>query len=188
MHTFGEGELAWDAGNCELCYQCRDVCPLDAIAFEEDKLVWDGDVCWRCGRCERVCQSGAVEMPGDTERFMRGLAEAAQAVLSTFEREKVIFVNFLTEIQPECDCMPAADVPVMQDLGILVSDNVVAIEQASIDMLLKSSPLPASLAQDRKIPVGEDILQKLHNRPYNLQIEEAVKLGLGSREYELVTF
>ncbi|MDA8077859.1 MAG: DUF362 domain-containing protein [Nitrospiraceae bacterium] len=187
MHTIGEGELVWDADRCELCYQCRDICPLDAITFEEEKLVWNGDICWRCGRCERVCQSESLTLPGDIERFMRSLSEAARAVVGTFEPRKILYINFLTEIQPECDCMPNADVPVIQDLGILASDDVVAVEQASMDMLLAASPLPASLAHDKGIKEGDDILSGLHGRPYRIQVEEAERLGLGSRWYEIVS-
>ncbi len=187
MHTFGAGEIIWDAEKCELCFQCKDICPLDAITFKDDALVWEGDICWRCGRCERVCQSESLSLPGDDERFMSSLAEAAAAVLSTFGPKKVIFINFLTEIQPECDCMPMADVPVMQDRGILVSDDVVAIEQASIDLLKTSAPLPGSLAEDKRISGGEDVLDRLHNKPYMIQVEESERLGLGSRKYTLVT-
>ncbi len=61
-----------------------------------------------------------------------------------------------------------------------------AVEQASIDMLLKENPLPSSLAEDEKIKGGDDILLNLHKKPYLLQIEEAERLGLGSRKYELV--
>ena len=186
MHTIGEGELIWDADKCELCYQCRDICPMDSIEFRDEELVWEGDNCWRCGRCERVCQSESLTLPGDDERFMKSLAEAAGAVMGTFGPKKVIFVNFLTEIQPECDCMPAADVPVMQDAGILISDDVVSIEQASMDMLLKSVPLPGSLAEEKKVGKGEDVLMKLHDKPYLLQVEEAARLGLGDRKYELI--
>ncbi|GAB4410195.1 MAG: DUF362 domain-containing protein [Thermodesulfovibrionales bacterium] len=188
MHTIGEGELIWDSEKCELCYQCAEVCPLDAIVFEEgNELVWDGDTCWRCGRCVRVCQAEALALPGDDERFMRSLAEAAKAVLSTFEPQKVIYINFLTEIQPECDCMPAADVPVIQDKGILVSDDVVAIEQASIDMLLKSEPLPESAVIKETLGPDGDILFNLSKKPYLIQIDEAERLGLGSRTYELIS-
>jgi uncharacterized Fe-S center protein len=186
MHTIGEGDLVWDPEKCELCYQCRDICPLDAIDFHDDEFVWDGNICWRCGRCERVCQSESLEMPQDNDRFMRSLAEAAKAVMGTFEPRKVIFVNFLSEIQPECDCMPSADVPVIQDTGILISDDIVAIEQASIDLLRSSSPLPGSLAEDKNVTTGEDVLARLHERPYILQVEEAERLGLGTRQYETV--
>ncbi len=125
-------------------------------------------------------------MPGDDRRFMSSLAEAAGAVLSTFGEKKVVYVNFLTEIQPECDCMPAAEVPVMQDAGILISDDLVSIEQAGIDILLKSDPLPGSLASDREAASGEDILMKIHHKPYILQVEETERLGLGTRNYELI--
>lgn len=186
MHTFGGGELTWDQDKCELCLQCKDVCPLDAIMFKDDELVWDRDICWRCGRCERVCQNECLTLPGDDERFMRSLAEAAKAVIGTFEQKKIIYINFLTEIQPECDCMPAADVPVIQDLGILVSDDVVAVEQASVDLLRRAASLPASLAYDRKIMQGEDVLANLHNRPYQIQIDEAERIGCGVKDYELI--
>jgi uncharacterized Fe-S center protein len=186
MHTYGEGELVWNEEKCELCYQCSDICPLDALVFKDDELVWDGDTCWRCGRCERVCQSESLALPGDDERFMRSLAEAAKAVTGTFEQKKLIFINFLTEIQPECDCMPAADVPIIQDIGILISDDIVSIEQASIDMLRDAAPLPSSYARDKKVQEGDDILLKIHKKPYIIQIEEAERLGLGSRSYEII--
>lgn len=185
MHTIGEGELVWDADKCELCLQCKDVCPLDAITFKDDEIVWNRDICWRCGRCERVCQNESLSLPGDDQRFMRSLAEAAKAVTGTFEPRKIIYINFLTEIQPECDCMPCADVPVIQDLGIMISEDIVAVEQASIDMLLKAGPLEQSLADDRKLQKGDDIFMKLHDKPYMGQIEEAERLGLGSKQYEL---
>jgi uncharacterized Fe-S center protein len=186
MHTIGEGEMTWDSEKCELCFQCQDVCPLDAITFKDDEIVWNRDVCWRCGRCERVCQNESLILPGDDERFMRSLAEAAKAVMSTFEAGKMLFINFLTEIQPECDCMPAADVPVIQDLGILMSDDIVAVERASMDMLLNALPLSRSMAEDRDIKNGEDILMMIHDKPYRLQVEEAERLGMGSAEYEIV--
>ena len=177
----------WDSSKCIFCYQCVEVCPLGCIEFAEGQMKYDSATCWRCGRCTRVCQSDALSLPVDDVQFMKSLAESAQAVLSTFKPQKVLYVNFLTEVQPECDCMPAAEVPVIQDLGILISDDLVAIEQASIDLLLKAKPLPSSLAEDMNIQAGEDIFSKLHRKQYHIQIEEAVRLGLGNKEYELLT-
>jgi len=186
MHTIGEGNLIWNKESCELCYQCEEICPLEVIKFENELFTYKDEECWRCGRCSRVCPSGSLTLPGDDERFMRSLAEAAKAVLGTFKEGKVIYINFLTEIQPECDCMPVADVPVMQDQGILISEDIVSIEQASIDMLLKAPPLPQSASDEKEIVKGDDILFKLANKPYWIQIEESERLGLGSRKYELV--
>ena len=82
--------------------------------------------------------------------------------------------------------MPVADVPVVQDQGIMISDDVVAIEQASLDMIKAAPPLPQSAADDLKLKPGDDILAKLNPRPMQMQIEEAERLGLGTRRYELV--
>lgn len=189
IHSIGHGALAWDALKCELCMQCEEVCPLECIEFKEGGKVfqYDDKRCWRCGRCARVCPEGALLHEGQAEgSFMRALSEAAAAVLGTFKPKKVIYVNFLTEIQPECDCMPGADVPVVQDQGILVSDDLVAVEQASMDMLAKALPLPQSAASDMGLEAGDNVLMALNQREYKAQIEEALRLGLGSAEYELL--
>ena len=125
-------------------------------------------------------------MEGDDERFMRSLAEAAKAVLGTFEAGKVIYINFLTEIQPECDCMPTADVPIIQDRGILVSDDIVSVEQASIDLLHQSGPLPGSAMDGREMDPGRDVIFNLHKKDYIIQLVEAERLGLGTRNYDLI--
>lgn len=184
MHTIGEGDLIWNKQKCTLCHQCQEVCPLEAITFSEDVFSCNQDICWRCGRCTRVCPSNALTIPSDDNRFMQALAEAAKAVLSTFKPQKVLYINFLTEIQPECDCMPSADVPVIQDQGIMISDDIVAIEQATIDMLLKSKPLPQSAAQENET---DDVLFSLWHKPYKIQVEAAEELGLGNSKYNLIT-
>ncbi len=189
MHSIGEGRLFWDEDKCQLCYQCEDICPLECISFgkEGKKFEYADERCWRCGRCTRVCPGQAiVHEEADAGQFMRGLAEAAQAVMGTFGPGKVIFINFLTDIQPECDCMPGADVPVVQDKGILVSDDLVAVEQASIDMLQGCPPLPESAASDAGLKQGGDILFELHKKDYRAQITHAEKLGLGSSRYQLI--
>jgi uncharacterized Fe-S center protein len=186
MHAAGEGKLIWDAEKCELCLQCEDICPLECIEFTEDGRIfkYEDERCWRCGRCTRVCPEGSLTMPGgDDEMFMKALSEAAKAVLSTFKPKKTLYINFLTEIQPECDCMPGADVPVIQEQGILASEDIVAVEQASIDLLRKALPLPQSAASEEK---DADILFGLSKRPYIIQVEEAERLGLGSSRYKLI--
>jgi uncharacterized Fe-S center protein len=189
MHSIGEGKLHWDPEKCELCYQCEEICPLECIEFTKDgkEFHYSDERCWRCGRCTRVCPEGAVLHEGaDDEVFQKSLAEAAGAVLSTFKPGKVLYANFLTEIQPECDCMPGADVPVIQDQGILVSEDLVAVEQASMEMLKVASPLTQSMASDREMKPGEDVFLGLNKKPYWIQVEEAERLGLGRSEYELV--
>jgi uncharacterized Fe-S center protein len=186
MHCHGEMGLQWNPELCTFCEQCRNICPLHAIDFRDGAFVADQNSCWHCGRCSRVCQEGALTLPQDDVTFQKSLAESAAAVLSTFQPGKVVYVNFLYEIQPECDCMPVADVPVIQDQGIMASDDIVAIEQASLDMLRTAFPLPQSAADDAGIRPGDDVMARLNPRPMQIQIDEAERLGLGTRTYELV--
>ncbi len=186
MHCHGEMGLQWNPEVCTFCEQCKNICPLHAIDFEKGAFFVDQNSCWHCGRCSRVCQEGALTLPQDDVTFQKSLAEAAAAVLSTFRKGKVVYVNFLYEIQPECDCMPVADVPVIQDQGIMISDDIVAIEQASLDMLKSSPPLPQSAADEAGIKSGEDVMFKLNPRPMQIQIDEAERLGLGTKKYELI--
>ncbi len=186
MHCHGEMGLQWNAENCTFCEQCKNICPLHAIDFKEGAFVVDENNCWHCGRCSRVCQEGALTLPQDDVTFQQSLAESAAAVLSTFKTGKVVYVNFLFQIQPECDCMPVADVPVIQDQGIMISDDIVAIEQASLDMLKVAPPLPQSANEEAGIKPGDDVMFKLNPRPMQIQIDEAERLGLGTKKYELV--
>ena len=186
MHCHGEMGLQWNAEKCTFCEQCKNICPLHAIDFKDGTFVVDENNCWHCGRCSRVCQEGALTLPQDDVTFQKSLAEAAAAVLSTFKKGKVIYINFLFQIQPECDCMPIADVPVIQDQGIMISDDIVAIEQASLDMLKAAPPLPQSASEEAGIKPGDDVMFKLNPRPMQIQIDEAERLGLGAKMYELV--
>jgi uncharacterized Fe-S center protein len=107
-------------------------------------------------------------------------------VLSTFRKGKVVYVNFLLQVQPECDCMPVADVPVIQDQGMMISDDLVAIEQASLDMLRAAPALPQSAADEAGIKSGDDVMFTINPRPMQIQVDEAERLGLGTKTYELV--
>jgi uncharacterized Fe-S center protein len=63
----------------------------------------------------------------------------------------------------------------------------VAIEQAAIDMLRAAPSLPQSAADEAGINPGDDIMYKLNPRPMQIQIDEAERLGLGTKQYELVS-
>ena len=182
----GESSVIRDPELCTMCLQCMHVCPTEAISQEGDGLVVDDEKCWRCGRCERVCPEGAIllEKRGEDE-FQMALAEGAQAVLSTFGPGKVLYFNFALEVQPECDCMPMADTPVVQDQGILAAGDIVAVEQATLDLINGAAALPNSLAEDRGVKAGQRVLAESLGVDGQLHVDAAAQIGLGSREYEL---
>jgi len=187
MHFQMEQELmTWNESLCTFCGICANNCPQDAIEVKADYFFVDERSCWRCGRCVRVCPEGALTVPISMENFQISLAEATKAVLSTFKSGKVFYINFLMDIQPECDCMAVSDTPVVQDQGILLGDDIVAIDKASLDLIAKAQPLPQSKAEGMKVEEGSDVLSMIHKKNAKVQIEAAEKMGLGKMAYELV--
>lgn len=186
MHFLMRDLMQWDETKCILCLDCMNVCPAECLTFPDDTYTVNKEKCWRCGRCARVCPVEAISVPVTHELFMRAVAEGAKAVLSTFEPHRIVYVNFLLEMQPECDCMPLADPPVAQDQGILISDDPVAIDTATLDILSRVKPLPDSRASDITPKQGWDVFSLLHKKDGRLQIKEAEAMGLGTSDYELV--
>jgi len=188
LHACGaDASLTRDAELCTMCLQCLHVCPTEAITEENGTLLVDDKKCWRCGRCERVCPDGAIKLAKREQAdFMAGLAEAAAAVVRTFADNKILYFNFALEVQPECDCMPMADTPLVQDQGIFASRDIVAVDQAALDMVNQAKPLPESLAEEMKVKHGEKILTASLGVDGQPQLDELAVLGIGRKEYELV--
>lgn len=186
MHFQLDEIMTWNSDLCNFCAICANNCPQDAIRVEENLFEVDEDKCWRCGRCVRVCPEGALSVPISYDRFQASLAEAAKAVLSTFKPKKVFYINFILDVQPECDCMLMSDTPVIQDQGILISDDIVAIDYASLEIIRKAKPLPQSKAEGLELKKGMDVLTAIHGKDAKKQIEAGEEFGLGKREYEMV--
>ncbi len=185
MHFAQNTQLEWEMERCSTCNQCVDVCPHQAINFDDQQIYLDLGRCVKCARCARVCPTGALVAPVSEEVFQRSLAEAAKAVIGTFKPGKIIYINFITEVQPECDCMPLADVPVIQDQGIMISDDIVSIEMATLDLIGSAALAPNSKADEVAQKEGH-ILQRVTGKDPYKHIKAAAELGLGELEYTLI--
>ena len=111
----------------------------------------------------------------DHNSFLEAMADAASSVVDYFEG-KIVYVNVMKNMSVDCDCCAVAEDPCMADIGILVSDDPVAIDQACIDMVYAS-----------KDPGRDHLVKRIESRNGLLTIEAAAALGFGSREYELIT-
>ena len=176
------------AKNCEACLDCAKHCPGDAIIIKDKKAFILSEKCIGCGECIIRCPAGAINIRWNQAIpiFLEKMMEYTLGVLKN-KKEKVFFVNFITDISPGCDCLSYNDSPIIRDIGILASLDPVAIDQASADLVNAEEALPKTcLKTNRK--AGEDKFKGLY--PYvdwEIQLEYAQKIGLGNRKYDLET-
>ena len=106
--------------------------------------------------------------------FLEAMADAAGSIVDYF-KGNIAYINVMKNMSVDCDCCAKAEDPCMQDIGILASNDPIAIDQACIDLVYAS-----------KDPGRDHLIERIESRNGLLTIEAAEKLGYGSREYELI--
>lgn len=110
----------------------------------------------------------------EQNQFLEAMADAASSVVELFHGN-IVYVNMMVNLSVDCDCCAVAEDPCMKDIGMMISTDPIAIDQACIDQIYQS--------KDR----GRDHFVARVERQNGLHtIEAAADLGFGSREYELI--
>jgi uncharacterized Fe-S center protein len=116
---------------------------------------------------------------------MKKMAEHALGAV-TGKKGKTIYINFITQVSPACDCYGHADAPIVNDIGICASTDPVAIDQACADLVNNSIGNIGTALKNGHEPGGDKFRGVHPDINWEVQLEHANNLGLGSREYELV--
>jgi uncharacterized protein len=172
---------------CIGCGDCIEHCSQSAIALKEEKAAIDPETCIGCGECILICPQSAIQVQFNKSipDFMQKMVEYTLAVLKN-KQGKALFLNFITNVSPACDCYPAADAPIVRDIGILASVDPVAIDQASVDLVNQEPALADSCMKEGR-EAGSDKFRTLYPKTdWEIQLDYAQALGLGSRVYKLV--
>ena len=119
------------------------------------------------GEPEKICTA-------DHDSFLESMADAAASVIRFFD-DKLFYVNVMKNMSVDCDCCAKAEDPCLADIGILVSTDPVAIDQACIDLVYSSDD-----------PGKAHFIERVESRNGIHTIEAAAALGIGSGEYELI--
>ena len=151
---------------CIYCGVCAEVCPFNALKVNENSWNQNMKSCFGCGVCVDACRSGALTY--EDADFQYVLACAAKACV---QDKNVIYLNEIKRIARSCDCDPLAGPIICPDIGYLVSDDPVAIDKASLD-----------LVND----VRKDVFEKENNISPLKQIKYGEEIGLGSSSYKLI--
>lgn len=110
----------------------------------------------------------------DHDSFLECMADASQTIVDYF-KDRIVFINVMCNMSVDCDCCAVAEDPAIGDIGILCSTDPVALDQACLDLVYQSDD-----------PGKPHLLERIESRNGVHTVEAAEKLGVGSREYELI--
>lgn len=111
----------------------------------------------------------------DHDSFLESMADAASSVVDYFG-ENAVYINVMKNMSVDCDCCAVAEDPCMKDIGILISTDPVAIDQACIDLVYAATDDPGQA----------HLIERIESRNGLLTIEASANLGFGSKEYNLI--
>jgi uncharacterized Fe-S center protein len=169
---------------CQACGRCAARCPAGAIRMEE-RAVIDPERCIGCGECNVACPHESIDL-GDWNDFIgvqERIVEYCYGILKD-KKGKSGYMTFIMDVTPLCDCYDFNDAPIVPNLGILASRDIVAIDQAAADLVNAAPGLPNTKLQG--LAPGEDKLRQLVDADWTAQLRYTEELGLGSRSYDLI--
>lgn len=197
MHS--EGTPAVSAKKCVGCKTCERNCAHEGINVTDGIAVINPDNCLGCGRCIAVCPKDAIHSnwDGSAESLSCKMAEYTWAVVND---KPAFHISFVMDVSPDCDCEGHNDMPIIPDVGMFASFDPVAIDQACVDAanaqpIIENSILGDKLKEDREEGCscgcnhdhGKDVFKMLHpDTAWEACLAHGEKLGMGTRDYELV--
>lgn len=159
---------------CVGCSTCIKWCPSKAITLKNEKAVIDSSLCVGCGECILSCPEKAIKIPWDesARNVQEKIVEYFYGAVKG-KKDKLYFFNFVNFVTAICDCYRTRSQPLIPDVGIFASKDPVAIDQASVDLANRVG--------------GKDIFREAWpDIDWNIQLEYAENIGLGTRRYQLI--
>ena len=191
QHASGKPKISQK--RCRGCMRCQRECANGGLVFDEQtrKMRVDDAHCVGCGRCLGACNFDAIYFTNDNAQAALNcrMAEYTKAVV---DGRPQFHISLIVDVSPNCDCHAENDVPILPNIGMFVSTDPLALDQACVDACLAAQPMPGSqLARHLADPEFHDHHDHFTNSTPESEwrscLEHAEKIGLGSREYELIT-
>ncbi|MGE3062246.1 MAG: DUF362 domain-containing protein [bacterium] len=157
---------------CIGCMECVSWCASDAIERSEKKAYINPKKCIGCGLCIDICKQRAIRInwTSESSEMQKKMAEYASGAI---KKNKTLYINIVNDVSPACDCYSYNGPYLVDDIGVLISDDIVAIDNASYELINQRA--------------GKNVFKTAHrNVNPEVQLEYAEKIGLGKRKYKLV--
>jgi len=160
-------------------------CPADSIDMTPKGAHIISSTCLSCGHC-MICPEGAIfhdwnRVPAFIDRMVEYAYGSVKGKLG-----KVCYITFLMNIVPDCDCASWSDAAIVPDIGILASDDPIALDQACYDLVNRSTGFENTRLRCNH-QAGEDKFKGVwRNVDGRRQLEYGEEIGLGTRKYELI--
>jgi uncharacterized Fe-S center protein len=185
LRLHGFLQIAYDAQKCDHCGECLSFCPTGAMSGEPGHVTFDARICNQCLGCFMACPNSAVRVEAEgIPVYQECVVEAAHTVLNKL-RGKAFFINFLQSVTPQPDDYPYSDIPFIPDLGIIASEDPVAADWATYQMIVQSPGIPGSVAQNLDVLAkGQDKVRAITDQTPEHMLAYAEELGLGSRKFQ----
>ena len=190
QHSNGKPVINADA--CRGCKRCLHECANNGLHFDEAtrKMQVVTENCVGCGRCVGASNFDAIAFANDaaTKELNCRMAEYTKAVI---DGRPGFHISLVMDISPNCDCHPENDAPILPDIGMFCSFDPLALDQACVDACLRQQPLPGSQLYDNMHKEGfcdhhDHFENSTPESEYKTCLAHAEKIGIGSREYELI--
>jgi uncharacterized Fe-S center protein len=184
-----EGGHVWDRRKCIRCGACVEACRYGANRFDPKKNEYTVFYhhCTYCQHCVIACPVGALKLnAAGYKPFQEGMAIATQKVLSFFKPQQVLYVNFLRNITMLCDCWGLSFKPLVPDIGIMASTDLVAIDKASLDAIKVKDLIPGGVPAGHKLGRRGHLFERIHRKDPYVQIKALTRRGLGDPKYRKV--
>ena len=191
MQQHNEGKPHVNPKKCRTCKMCAKECGSDAISYESGKAVIDQELCKGCGRCIGACPFDAISNNYDAalETLCAKMAEYTAAICAD---KPTFHISLIMDVSPNCDCHSENDAPILPNIGMLASMDPVALDQACVDLCMAAEPVRNSQLGDNLAKPDwhhhhDPFLDSNPNTKWRETLEHGERIGLGTREYELIT-
>jgi len=172
--------------NCNGCGTCIKWCPANAISLQTIAKTKKAKItttkCIGCAACIGVCPQKAIKVSWD-EDSKNGQEKIVEYAFGAIKGKPVGYINFLTDVTPLCDCPSASDAPIVPNIGILASNDPVAIDQASYDLINEAPSMKNSAVKGKE---GNKFKILYPEIDPEIQLRYGEEIGLGTRNYELI--